>query len=151
MMKIAWDSNSTITLGEAIQTMRALASEGNLAEQISAENARSLEQHDAVHILFNCGTSIRDEIAVHLWMLLATTIDISRMHRAVADREHRDVLAGIGHFKLLGIWLSSLPRIFGIIVQSFKMPKKLAVEDLAALKQRPVLDIRQEYGIVVGK
>jgi hypothetical protein len=141
--------NTAISLGEALQNMHDAEVEDNFADKISADVAQALEQHDAVHILFNCGTSIQDEIAVHIWMLFATTADISEMHRAVASQEHRNALSGIGHFKLLGVWLTNLPRIIGIIVKSRRMHKRLAVEELSMLKEKSILEIRQEYGIVV--
>lgn len=138
----------SITLGAAIQQMRASEPE-DFATQASAEMMRSLEQHDAVHILFDLGTSIQDEIAAHIWMMLATTANVSQMHRAVATQEHRSVLAGIGHLQLLGIWCSSLPRIIAIVFKSWRMKRKIAVEDLSALKQQSVLTIRQDHGIVL--
>jgi hypothetical protein len=140
---------AAISLGEALQKMRDSGVEDNLADVMSGETALALEQHDAIHILFNCGTSTQDEIAVHIWMLFATTANLGEMHRAVASQEHRTVLSGIGHFKLLGIWLKSLPRIIGIIDKSRRMHKKLAVEELSKLKEKSILEIRQEYGIVV--
>jgi hypothetical protein len=143
------DFNSSMTLNEALQAMRDSASEGNLADQVSADIAQALEQHDAVHILFNCGTSVQDEIAVHLWMLLATTTNISEMHRAVASQEHRHILAGVGHLQLISIWLRSLPRIIGIVFKSLRMKKRLAMEEFAELKEQSILEIRLAHGITL--
>jgi hypothetical protein len=137
-----------MTLGAAIQQMRASEPE-DFATQASAEMMRSLEQHDAVHILFDLGTSIQDEIAAHIWMMLATNANVSEMHRAVATQEHRSVLAGIGHLQLMGIWCLSLPRIIGIFFKSWQMKRKIAVEDLSILKQQSILAIRQDHGIVL--
>ncbi len=148
-MSVHYGFDPSITLSEAIQEMRGLESDGNLANKISADIAQALEQHDAVHIVFNCGTSIHDEIAVHLWMVFATTAKISEMHHAVASQEHRHVLSGIGHFKLMRIWVTSLPRIIGIIFKSLRMKKRLAVEELSKLKEQSILEIRQEHGIIL--
>lgn len=142
-------SSTLITLGEAIQNLRASEQEGDMTNKMSAEVMQALEQHDAVHVLFNCGTSIEDEIAAHIWMIFATTAKISEMHRAVANQEHRNVLSGIGHLKLLGIWLSCLPRIVAIISKSLRMKKKLAVDELSQLKEQSILEIRREHGIVL--
>jgi ubiquinone biosynthesis protein Coq4 len=139
----------SMTLGEALQKMRSSASESNLATIISMDIAQALEQHDAVHIVFNCGTSIQDEIAVHLWMMLATTANLGGMHRAVASQEHRNVLSGIGHLKLIGIWLTSLPRITGIILRSLRLKKRLAMTELNQLKEESILEIRQAHGIIL--
>lgn len=142
-------SSNLITLGEAIQKLRAAEFVDDMTDKISVEITQVFEQHDAVHVLFNCGTSIQDEIAVHIWMLFATTAKIGEMHRAVAKLEHRNVLSGIGHLKLFGIWVTSLPRIFSIIFKSLHMKKKLAVEELATLKEQPIIEIRREYGIIL--
>ncbi len=139
--------DTLVALNEAIQRMRA--SEGDMTHKMSADMTQAFEQHDAVHILFNCGTSIEDEIAVHVWMIFATTIKMSQMHRAVANQEHRNVLSGVGHLKLIGIWFICLPRIIDIIYKSLRMKKKLAVEQLARLKEQSILEIRQEHGIIL--
>lgn len=142
-------SDISMTLGEAIQRLRLSEAENDATGKMSVESEDAFEQHDAVHVLFDCGTSIQDEIAVHAWMLFATTANVSEMHRAVASREHRSVLAGIGHFKLASVWISSLPRIFSIFIKSWRMKKRLPVESLYGLRDLPVLEIRQKYGIVV--
>lgn len=147
-MKEYVGSDPSMTLGEAMQKMRTSEPE-NLANQASPDIVQALEQHDAVHILFDLGTSIQDEIAAHVWMTFATTANISEMHRAVATQEHRGVLSGIGHLKLMGIWFSSLPRIIGILFKSLRMKRKVAVEELSRLKEQSVLAIRQEHGIVL--
>ncbi len=137
------------TLGEAMQKLRDSESETDMTNKMSSDTMQAFEQHDAVHVLFNCSTSIQDEIAAHIWMSLATTAKISEMHRAVASQEHRHVLSGIGHLNLIGIWFISLPRIVGIISKSLRMKKKLAVEELSQLKQKSIIEIRQEHGIVL--
>lgn len=143
------DFDSSMTLGEAIQKMRMSAAENDFTNQVSADTIQALEQHDAIHILFDCGTSSQDEIAVHVWMVFATTAKISEMHRAVASQEHRTALAGIGHLKLIGTWCVSFPLLVRIIFKSLRMTKKLAVEELHQLKQQSIFEIRQEHGIVL--
>lgn len=142
-------SVTSMTLGEAIQKLRTSEAEGDLTSKFAVEIDQAFEQHDAVHVLFNLGTSIQDEIAAHIWMVFATTANINEMHRAIANQEHRTVLDGIGHFKLIGIWLTCLPRIIGIIFQSLRMKKRLAVEDLSKLKEQSIFEIRREHGIFV--
>lgn len=140
---------TSMTLGEAIQKLRTSEAEGDLTSRFTAEIDQAFEQHDAVHVLFNLGTSIQDEIAAHIWMIFATTANINEMHRAVANQEHRNVLGGIGYFNLIGIWLTCLPRIIGIIFKSLRMKKRLAVEDLSKLKEQSIFEIRREHGIFV--
>jgi ubiquinone biosynthesis protein Coq4 len=73
-------SVASMPLGEAIQKMRAAEAEGDLTNKFSLEVEQAFEQHDAIHILFNCGTSIQDEIDVHVWLIFAATAKISEMH-----------------------------------------------------------------------
>lgn len=141
-------SNASMTLGEAILKMRTSETE-DFASQTSSELEQLAEQHDAVHILFGCGTLIQDEIAAHAWMLFATTANLSEMHRAVATQEHGRVVSGIGHVKLLSIWLSSLPRIISIFFKSLQMKKRIVMEELSRLKAQTVAEIRQEHGIIL--
>jgi ubiquinone biosynthesis protein Coq4 len=144
-----FDPTSTMTLREAIQELRAVEEQkSDISIKMSTEVAQAFEHHDAVHVLFGCGTTIQDEIAAHVWMVFGTTAKLSEMHRAIANREHRNVLSDIGHFKLFSIWISCLPRIFSIITKCSRLKKRLALEELAKLKERPLSDIRREYGII---
>ncbi|MEA5507399.1 hypothetical protein VB735_30770 [Halotia wernerae UHCC 0503] len=145
-----FDPTSTMTLHEAIQELRAVEEQKrDVSVKMSSGMMQAFEHHDAVHVLFGCGTAIQDEIAAHAWMVFGTTAKLSEMHHAVANREHRNVLLGIGHFKLFSIWVGCLPRIFTIIIKCLRMKKRLALEELAKLKEQPLCDIRREYGIVV--
>lgn len=139
---------ATLTLGEAIHALRAAEAETNdMTEVMSRAAEAAFEQHDAVHVLFGCGTSLADEIAAHVWMLLGTTARVSEMHRAVAGAEHRSVLRGIGHGTLLRTWLGSLPRLLRIAVRAGRMTRRVAFEDLATLKTQTVAAIRASHGI----
>ena len=142
------DSRHSLTLGQALQSFRASTGEDDATEQM-ATIEEIFERHDAIHVLFDCGTSIQDEIAVHVWMAFATTANVSEMHRAVSHLEHRNVLSGVGHLKLMSIWVRCLPRILSIILKSLRMKKRVAIEELSKLKQQPIFDIRLEHGIVL--
>lgn len=136
----------TMTLGDAIRNLRATES-ADFACDTPPQITQVVEQHDAVHVLFGCGMSLQDEIAAHVWMMLATTAKMSEMHQAVASQEHQGVLSGIGHLQLMNVWLRSLPRLFSIVVRSLQMEKRVAMERLAELKEQPIFAIRQAYGI----
>ncbi len=142
-----FDPQSKITLSEAISELREAEGDEDMTEKMSAEIEQAFERHDAVHVLFGCGTSIQDEIAAHVYMLFGTTAKMSEMHQASSTMEHRSVLNGIGHFKILGIWLACVPRLLGIIFNCLRMKKKIAFDNLALLKNQPLFNIRREHGI----
>lgn len=144
------ESSTSLTLAEAISQLRAADDPtGEITAAMSSVAAQAFEQHDAVHVLFGCGTTVQDEIAAHVWMALGTTAKISETHKAVASQEHRKVLSGIGHAKLVGIWLLTLPRIIGIATRSLRMKKRIAFEQIEQLKEQPISVIRAEHGITI--
>ncbi|MGC1249104.1 MAG: hypothetical protein WA865_23045, partial [Spirulinaceae cyanobacterium] len=123
------DINSNITLGQAIQELRLVEEKkSDISLKMSHEISQIFEQHDAVHLLFACRTTtVEDEIAAHIWMLFGTTAKLSEMQQVVANQEHGNVLSGIGHLKLLSIWLSCFPRILSILLKCSQMKKRLAL------------------------
>jgi hypothetical protein len=145
-----FDPTSSMTLRDAIQELRAVEKQKNdVFARMSTEMSQVFEYHDAVHVLFGCGTTIQDEIATHVWIAFGTTAKLGEMHRAVANREHHKVLSGIGHFKLLSIWVSCLPRILSIMTKCSRMRKRIRLEELVKLQDQALCDIRREHGIVV--
>ena len=141
-------SETGLTLGEAIARLRRdEGPNGTVTSGMEAGSAEAFAMHDAVHVLFGCGTSLEDEIAAHVWMLCATTARVGEMHRAVANRQHRSVMTGLGHGRVAATWVRMLPRIFGIIAQARRMKKRVEVERLDELKLLSVDAIRREHGI----
>ncbi len=143
-------TSADITLERAIADLRAEEDpEGGMTEAISATSARAFDMHDAVHLIFNCDTSLRGEIAAHAWMAFATTAPLTEMHGAVANDEHRNTLTGIGHGKLAITWFTMLPRLFAIFWKSRRILTKIDYERLETLMPRSFADIRAEHGIRV--
>ena len=147
-MPIPVYSQPSLKLGEAIALLRQSDDpDAALTNSMNTVAARAFEQHDAVHVIFGLGTSIEDEIAAHVWMALGTTAKISEMHKAVANAEHRKVLSGIGHLKLVSTWLTTLPKILMIALAAMRMKKRIAFEELASLKDKKLADIWVEHGV----
>jgi hypothetical protein len=140
----------SMTLGEAIASIRATDDpSGEVTRGMSVNAARAFDMHDAVHILFNCGTSVAGEIHAHIWMAFGTTAKLAEMHAAVAQQQHRTVLSSIGHIRLLKVWFRTLPRIVWIVVRSLKMKKRVSIEALPSLMSQSIERIRREHGIPI--
>ena len=136
------------TLEQAIADHRAEEDPGgNLTDAMSTTSARAFDMHDAVHLIFNCDTSLKGEIAAHAWMAFATTAPLKEMHEAVANDEHRNTLVGIGHGKLILTWLTMLPRLGGIAWKSRSMKKKIDYQSLKTLMPQTLGEIRAQHGI----
>ena len=140
--------NNSLTLGEAIERLRREEDpDGQTVAAMAGDIAAAFDMHDAVHILFGCDTSLEGEIAAHVWMKFGTTAKIGDMHRAVANKEHRRVPAGIGHFKLLRLWSRMVPRILAIIARARRMKKRVCFEQLPTLKVKTIASIHAEHSI----
>lgn len=139
-----------ITLGQAVVDLRrAEDPDDAITDGMSKTSANAFNMHDAVHLIFDCDTSLKGEIAAHAWMALGTTAPIAEMHRAVANQEHRDALAGIGHLKLIGTWFLMLPELGGILWRALRMRRKIAYQHLNELMGQTIADIRTSHGIRV--
>lgn len=141
------DVDVSRTLGETIARMRAAEDPtGDLTNRMGS-SIPVFDMHDATHILFGCDTSLQGEIAAHIWMLFGTTVNVREMHRAVAKDEHKRVLGGLGHVRVLGTWLGMVPQIIGIIGKTRRMTKRVDFNRLDELKTRTIATIWDEHGI----
>jgi hypothetical protein len=139
--------NPALPLAVAIRQLRVATGEADMTDAMSQQSAHAFAMHDAVHVVFECDDSLQGEISAHVWMALGTTAPLSDMHRAIASREHRSVLSGVGHLRLLGTWLGMVPRIVRIIWRARRMTARLPYADLSTLMDEPVASIRARYGI----
>jgi hypothetical protein len=136
-----------LTLAEAIIKLRAETGEADLTEAMAGQSTTAFDMHDAVHIVFGCDGSLPGEISAHVWMALATTAPLSEMHTAVASREHKFVLSGVGHLKLVKTWIGMIPKIALIFWRSRRMTSRLPYEGLPSLMSMSITDIRKAYRI----
>jgi hypothetical protein len=137
-----------MTLREGIAELRgAEGADGDAAAQVAPELVHDLDVHDAIHALFACPTSVAGEVIAHVWTALGTTAKLADLHRVNAHRDHRKVLAQIGHWKLVKTWFRSLPRIVGTFRRARRMARRWPVEQMEAFLDRPLVDIRREFGI----
>lgn len=141
------ETEESLTLAEAIEKLRIQTGEVDMTDDMSPHSAKAFLMHDAAHVVFGCDESLPGEISAHAWMALATTAPLAEMHRAVASREHRNVLSGIGHLRLLTTWLRMIPRLLAILIRSRRMKARLSYDDLPSLMTKTVETIRSEYRI----
>jgi hypothetical protein len=132
-----------LTLREGIQELRQAEAAANVAPELSHD----LDVHDAIHVLFGCPTSLAGEVIAHVWTVFGTTSKLGDLHRVTSHEDHREVLAEIGHFRLLRKWLLSLPRILGTVGRARRMRRRWPVEEFPSFLDRPLDEIRREFGI----
>lgn len=139
-----------LTLREGIQELRqAEGADGDLSTDIALEIAESLDLHDAVHVLFACRTTVKGEILAHAWTLFGTNVNLREMHRVTTHRDHAGFLRGIGHKRLVREWAQAVPKIWATFRKARRMKKRWQMEEFARYMDRPLADIRREFGIAL--
>lgn len=142
------DPDCPLTLREGIAELRkAEGADGDAAAQVAPDLVHDLDVHDAIHVLFACPTNVAGEVIAHVWTAFGTTAKLADLHRVNAHRDHRQVLAQIGHWRLVKSWLRGLPRIAVAIWRSQRMSRRWPVEEMPGFLDRPLTDIRREFGI----
>ncbi|WP_212666734.1 hypothetical protein [Acaryochloris marina] len=131
--------NTCITLREGIQELRK--SEG--LENVTPDLVDILDVHDAIHVLFACPTNLTGEISAHIWKIFGTTMKMADMHRVNRHEDHRQVLAKIGHSKLIRTWFKSIPYIVATLFRSFRMKRRWPAGDYALFMDIPLTYISQ--------
>lgn len=71
--------NSTQTLREAVFEMRSAEKVGNDASvNVAPELLNDIDEHDAIHVLFGCSTSLLDEIIAHVWTIFGYNHEVEQ-------------------------------------------------------------------------
>jgi hypothetical protein len=140
--------NCTLTLREGIAELRAAEGvENDAVENVAKDLVADLNVHDAIHVLFACPTNLNGEISAHVWTIFGTTLSMKDMHRVNMHDDHRQVLAEIGHRKLILRWFRSLPNIAMTFYRTRRMKKRWPADGFLAYLDVPLSDLRSQFGI----
>ncbi|MBY0507810.1 MAG: hypothetical protein K2X03_28110 [Bryobacteraceae bacterium] len=146
------NQHSMQTLRAALAELRAAEGiENDAAAQVAPELANDLDVHDAIHVIFGCSTDVGGEVLAHVWTLLGTTAKMRDLHRVMSHADHREALARIGHRSLLRKWITTLPLIAATAYRASRMTRRLPVDHLPSLLDRPLDEIRRSFGIRIPR
>ncbi|MCG8423063.1 MAG: hypothetical protein MJE77_34605 [Proteobacteria bacterium] len=146
------DPVSTQTLRQGIAELRAAeGADHDAAENVAPELVEDIGVHDAVHVLFACPTNLAGEILAHVWGIFGTTMPLSDVRRVNRHEDHRSVLADIGHGRLVGTWIASIPQITVTIYRAVRMRHQWPASDFSSFLDRRLCDIRREFDIRLPK
>jgi len=123
---------------------------GLVAEDGLSDDALDLfHHHDVAHVVFGCDTSVRHEAMVDTWTVFGTDVGVSEYLAYLKVPETRQVLEDTGYLKIT--WLSGLavPAVLRVVRAARRMQKKWPWRDHAAWMDRPLSELRAEFGIVV--
>ncbi len=107
--------------------------------------------HDAVHIVFGTNTEIKQEAMTDMWAMWGTDVGWRRYMAYLKQPAATDILKKIG--RELGWWhviresFGALPYIWRVRKYAKRMHKRWPFHDWKAQLDRPLAEIRAEYGI----
>ncbi|MBP8310355.1 MAG: hypothetical protein KAY46_23970 [Burkholderiaceae bacterium] len=141
---------STQTLAEGLAEYFAANPGLKRGESLSAEARAFFQAHDAVHVVYGCGTSMSDEAVVKLASLLGTTGGLSIL-RGYRLHESIDIYRSLP----LGGTLAALARAPYLIARTWwrcwRQHRPWPWSDHDAYMAVPLTDIRERFGITVSR
>jgi len=116
---------------------------------ISEDMAIGLRAHDASHVVFGCDTSVRGEVALARWSLFGAKGAATLYLSGIRSRETRFLFSDF--FRKLRV--SNIPHaaVDGLraLIRSFRMKTSWPSLKWEQYLDRPLADIRREFGIRV--
>ena len=143
------DPDSTQTLREALREYYAANPDLVNPEEIQDEAAAWFTKHDATHVIFGNSTSLTDEALNDIWSLIGTEVTWKQYADFLKLQEGKSVLKEIGVWGVIKATLLAVPHFFTVFSRVRKMKKKWPWEGVEALIDRPIDELRAEYGIEI--
>ncbi len=116
-------------------------------ENTSSEVANLFRLHDVTHVVFGCDTSIKEETLTDAWTIFGSTVTLAEYMEYLKYPETTQVFKDEGFFKVLGIFILSLPAFIKVIFHVLKMNKKWNFWDYQSYLNHSLKDIREEFNI----
>ena len=108
--------------------------------------------HDACHVLFGTSTSLAEEAMTDIWTIAGADVGLwgySKLMRHAAKLNPGEVLNRIGYWTALTHTIRSVGPMFEAWRRGRRMTKPWPFRGYATYLQRPLGEIRSEFGIEV--
>ncbi|GAB4566255.1 MAG: hypothetical protein Tsb0020_17750 [Haliangiales bacterium] len=117
--------------------------------EMNTESAKFFRRHDTCHVVFGCNTSIPQEAAADMWTIFGVDISLRDYYRALKLNEVQSLLDDVGRLRLAWASVKAVPTIWRAMWRARAMHKKWPWADHAMYLDRPLAEIRAEFGIRV--
>ncbi|MEE3331368.1 MAG: hypothetical protein VX246_10900 [Myxococcota bacterium] len=116
---------------------------------VSSDIALGLRAHDASHVVFGCDTLIRGEVTLARWSLFGARGAMTIYFRGLRSAETRFLFTDfIRKVRPVVLCLSAIDSVRAVI-RSLRMHKRWPALDWEQYVDRPLVEIRREFGIRV--
>lgn len=152
------EPNSTMTLGEGLREYYAVHPDLFSPEELAGrEELGTLGQffaaHDACHVLFGLDTDLVDEALADTWTLAGTNVKWAEIKSYFNRPEQRsffaDLFAEIGWWSTIWKTMTAVPKVAIALFRARKMTKKWPIFEWNDYLARPLVELREEFGIRV--
>ena len=116
---------------------------------VPGEIAIELRAHDASHVVFGCDTSVRGEVVLARWSLLGAEGAFRIYLRGLRSKETRFLFADFFRKVRPLMLLAATFDGARAIIRSFSMRRRWPTLDWERHADRPLAEIRREFGIRV--
>jgi hypothetical protein len=143
------EQESPETLRDGLAEYYAAHPELFLPDQMPADEAELFRQHDAAHVLFACGITIRGEILIDTWAIFGSTLGVRGYLDYLKLPQVSLVLLQAGSFRLAVELLRSLPNVVRILRRCARFTEKWHWRNYEQHLDRPLREIRAQFNIRV--
>ena len=143
--------DSLLTLSEGLEEYyRANLGRVLRPDDLSRESRDLFRSHDMCHVIFGLDTTLDDEAMADTRTLLSCDVGFRTYARYLATNEDaKAIFKEVGYLRAIWGTILTLPRLLLAVVEGFRMTKKWRWTPTPADLERPLADLRREYGIRV--
>lgn len=117
-------------------------------ETLPPESRALFRNHDVCHVIFGLDTTLQDEGIADVRTLLSCDVGWRRYARYMtSDPEAKAIFKELGYARAALVTLSVVPRLTRAIVEAMRMTRKWPWETPVEYFERPLSELRREYGI----
>ena len=136
-----------MTLREALEEYRT-SFDGLIEEaKVSPEEARFFRRHDLCHVVFGLDTSLRQEAMADTVTVFGVDVGFREYVANLKLDATKDVFRGLSKVTLFVETLRAIPSLFRCYWMAPRMKKKFPWDAQEPLLDRPLDEVRQEFGI----
>jgi len=115
---------------------------------LPAESVALFRSHDMCHVVFGLNTTLDDEALTDVRTLLSCDVGVRRYATYLAtDKQAQALFKELGYLKSVWVTILAVPRICRAAVEAFRMKKRWPWTPPDSFQDRPLADLRQEFGI----
>lgn len=143
------EQDSPQTLAEGVAEYRARYVELIDARGVSPELGDFLDAHDRCHVVFGLDTSLPQEVMADIWTMFGSDVVLSNYVSYLKHPEVNGILKEIGYKVWISQTVKAVPAMFRVFRRTRRMHKKWPFRGYEAFADRPLAEIRREFGIEV--